>query len=610
VSVSYVLKPSHPEAHEFDVTLTATDLDPAGALFQLPNWIPGSYMIRDFSKNILSVEAHADGKPVDLAKKDKSSWLAPAGLERITLKYRVYAWDLSVRSAHLDNEHGFFNGTSVFLSLVGQENLPVSVELQAPDGEKYQQWQVATSLPADKVNTAGFGRYSAADYDELIDHPVEMGTFERIEFDACGVLHEVILTGRFHTDNNRIARDLKTICEAQIRFFGEPAPVDRYVFLVMVVGEGYGGLEHRASTALMVTRDSLPIVGETSVNDNYLSFLGLCSHEYFHTWNVKRIKPAKFIPFRLEQESYTRLLWFFEGITSYYDDLFLIRTGLISQQQYFDLLAKSITRVQRGSGRLVQSVTDSSFDAWNKFYKQDSNAPNAIVSYYTKGALVALCLDAEIRKATSDAKSLDDLMKLLWSRWLETAQGLGEREPEALASEVAGKDLSAFFDKALYSTEELPIDSSLQYLGVDVHWRTRKSASDAGGGSHKSDDGEDSHEGASAANIAKQAPWLGANINGGAGKVNVTHVFAGGAAQLAGLAPDDVIIAVDNLIVSAADIPDLLQRYATAESLCVHYSRHGVLRTTQLPLLEPVLDTCSLSCDDEKSLPWLGAAST
>jgi len=606
VSVSYVLKPSHPEAHEFEVTLTATDLDPAGALFQLPNWIPGSYMIRDFSRNILSIDAHANGEPVDLTKKDKSSWLAPAGLKHITLKYRVYAWDLSVRAAHLDNEHGFFNGTSVFLSLVGQENQALSVELQAPDGEKYQRWQVATSLTADKVDKAGFGQYSAADYDELIDHPVEMGTFERIEFDACGVPHEIILTGDFHTDNDRLERDLKIICEAQIQFFGEPAPVDRYVFLIMVVGNGYGGLEHRASTALLVTRDSLPIIGDDSVNDNYLSFLGLCSHEYFHTWNVKRIKPAMFIPFKLEQESYTQLLWFFEGITSYYDDLFLVRTGLITQQQYFDLLAKSITRVQRGSGRLVQTVTDSSFDAWTKFYKQDSNAPNAIVSYYTKGALVALCLDAEIRKATGDEKSLDDLMKLLWSRWLETAEGLSEREPEVLASEIAGDDLSEFFDKALYSTEELPIESALQYLGVDVHWRMRKSASDVGGGGPESEKTANAAKKDDAADATKQAPWLGANVDGVAGKVNVTHVFAGGAAQLAGLAPGDVIIALDNLIVSAADIPDLLKRYAVVESLDVHYSRHGVLRTTELPLQAPVLDTCSISCEDDTALPWLG----
>ncbi len=591
MSVSYTLKPSHPEAHQFEVTLHATEINSEGQLFTLPNWIPGSYMIRDFSKNILSIDAHSGGKSIALAKLGKSSWLAPAGLSEITLTYLVYAWDLSVRSAHLDNEHGFFNGTSVFLSVAGQEHQTLDVDMQAPDGDAFKEWRLATSLKAKNVNAAGYGHYQAVDYDDLIDHPVEMGTFERIEFEACGVPHEVILTGDFHTDNDRIARDLTIICEAQIKFFGGPAPVDRYVFMVMIVGDGYGGLEHRASTALLITREHLPIVGDDSVNDKYLSFLGLCSHEYFHTWNVKRIKPAEFVPYKLEEESYTQLLWFFEGITSYYDDLFLIRTGLISQQQYFDLMSKTITRIQRGSGRMIQSVTDSSLDAWNKFYKQDSNAPNAIVSYYAKGALVSLCLDAQIRQATNGQKSLDDLMRLLWARWLDNKQGLGEREPEQLASEIAGKDLSEFFAKALYTTEELPVEESLNYLGVDVHWRARKSLSDTGGG--KPNDENDA-----------PSPWLGANVDGPSGKVSVTHVFAGGAALAAGLAPGDTIIAIDNIIVSSGDIADLLQRHATSALLTLHYSRHGVLRTTQLPVMPAPVDTCSLSFNDEKVVAW------
>jgi len=614
VSVSYTLKPANPHAHLFNVSLEATELDPAGQVFELPNWIPGSYMIRDFSKNIISIQATSSGKPVELTKTGKSSWLAPAGLTAIKLDYEVYAWDLSVRSAHLDNEHGFFNGTSVFVSVAGQENHPVQLFLQAPDGEQYTQWQVGSTLTAVNVDSVGYGEYSATDYDELIDHPVEMGTFERIEFEACGVPHEIILTGEYHTDNERLARDLKTICEAEIKFFGEPAPVERYVFQVMVVGEGYGGLEHRASTALLITRDHLPIPGDDSVNDKYLSFLGLCSHEYFHTWNVKRIKPAVFVPFELQAESYTNLLWFFEGITSYYDDLFLVRTGLISHEQYFTLMAKTITRIERGSGRLVQTVTDSSFDAWNKFYKQDANAPNAIVSYYAKGALVSLCLDAEIRRATNNEKSLDDLMKLMWARWLDTGAGLQEREPEELASEIAGKDLSAFFHKALYTTEELPVEASLNYLGVDVHWRARKSLSDTGGGSvaSESDVASDDSEhavstgaGAQTANKEnKVSPWIGANIDGAAGRVGITHVFKGGAAEQAGLASGDLIIAINELIVSASDIPGLLERHAGSESLSLHYSRHGVLRNTMLPIAAPKVDTCSLSLKPDQPELW------
>jgi len=606
VSVSYTLKPGNPQAHLFEVTIEVTEPDQTGQLFELPNWIPGSYMIRDFSKNIISIQASCDGKAFELTKISKSSWRAPAKLSSIRLDYVVYAWDLSVRTAHLDNEHGFFNGTSVFLSVAGQENQPQKLTLQSPDDKQFKDWKVASSLSAVNIDKAGFGEYSTVDYDELIDHPVEMGTFERIEFDACGVPHEIILTGEYHTDNDRLIKDLKAICEAEIRFFGEPAPVERYVFLVMVVGEGYGGLEHRASTALLITRDHLPIPGDDSVNDKYLSFLGLCSHEYFHTWNVKRIKPAVFVPFELQAESYTRLLWFFEGITSYYDDLFLVRTGLITHQQYFDLMAKTITRIQRGSGRLVQSVTDSSFDAWNKFYKQDANAPNAIVSYYAKGALVSLCLDAEIRKATNNEKSLDDLMKRLWTRWLDTGNGLLEREPEELASEIAGRDLSGFFNTALYSTEELPVEEALAYLGVDLHWRARKSVSDTGGGIIDSDVAD----GNAANGEVKAAPWIGANVEGSAGRVMVSHVFNGAAAERAGLAPGDLIIAIDELIVSAADIPGLLERHAGSESLQLHYSRHGALRSTELPVSMPALDTCSLRQQSDKPELWPVAALT
>lgn len=604
MSVSYKLKPVNPQAHLFEIELSASSLDPEGQIFRLPNWIPGSYMIRDFSKNIVQMTAVSNGAEVELEKLDKSTWRTPAGLESVTLSYTVHAWDLSVRTAHLDDEHGFFNGTSVFLSVAGQENTPHDVELIAPADRAFSDWQLASTLPAVDVKESGFGRYRAADYDELIDHPVEMGTFERIEFDACGCKHEVVLTGSFHTDHERIARDLKIICEAQIRFFGEPAPVDRYVFMVMVVGDGYGGLEHRASTALLITREHLPVVGDSSVNDKYLSFLGLCSHEYFHTWNVKRIKPARFVPFELEAESHTRLLWFFEGITSYYDDLFLVRTGLITTEQYCDLMAKTITRVRRGSGRLVQSVTDSSFDAWNKFYKQDANAPNAIVSYYAKGALVSLCLDAEIRQASNGEKSLDDLMRLLWVRWLDNQAGLGEREPEQLASEIAGKDLSDFFQHALYTTEDLPIDEALESLGVNILWRARKSVSDTGGGKPGEGKTEESDE-----ESTTESPWLGANVDGGLGKVGVTHVLAGGAAEQAGLAPGDTIIALDNILVSAGDIPDLLKRYASAEQITLHYSRHGVLKQAELPVQTADTDTCSLVLASEQVPAWLSTLS-
>jgi predicted metalloprotease with PDZ domain len=516
---------------------------------------------------------------VALEKLSKSSWKAPAGIKKLEIFCEVYAWDLSVRSAHLDNFHGFYNGTSVFLSVDGQLDSAIEVDIVAPEGAAFSSWNVATSLPAKSIDVRGFGSYKAADYDELIDHPVEMGTFERVAFSACGVPHELVLTGHYHTDTARIAADLKRICETEIHFFGEPAPVERYVFLVMVVGEGYGGLEHRASTALLVSRDTLPVPGDETLSDGYIQFLGLCSHEYFHTWNVKRIKPLVFQPYELAAESYTRLLWFFEGMTSYYDDLLLLRSGLINTDQYLELLGKTISRVHRGGGRLKQSVTDSSFDAWNKFYKQDENAPNAIVSYYAKGALVALCLDAKIRAITGNQQSLDCLMRRIWEHWLSTKTGLTETQPEVLASELCNTDLTKFFNSVLYSTDELPLDEAFQSLGLKSQWQQRKSLSDSGG---KSNDSKTTYI------------WIGATLAAANGGVKLAQVFNGEAAELAGLAPGDVLIAIQNTSINLTNFDGVLQRYKDLEKVQVHYFRHQELCLTELPIVSGNADSCSL----------------
>ena len=406
-SIRYHIVPASPEAHLFEVELTVERPHPDGQLLSLPAWIPGSYMIRDFARNVVWLKAFCDDAPVGVSKVDKQTWRCAPCAGALTLRYQVYAWDLSVRSAHLDTTHGYFNGTSVFLAVHGQEQSPCAVEIAPPHGDTYKDWRVATTLALDGAALWGFGRYRADDYDALIDHPVEMGRFDIVEFEACGVPHAMTLTGHHRADQARLARDLQRICEYHIRLFGEPAPVQRYLFQVMITGDGYGGLEHRSSTSLLCSRDDLPRADQDEVSDGYRSFLGLCSHEYFHTWNVKRIKPAAFVPYDLSREAHTTLLWAFEGFTAYYDDLALARTGLISRSSYLELLGQTITRVLRGSGRLKQPVADSSFDTWTKFYKQDENAPNAIVSYYTKGSLVALTLDLLIRRG-SDASSRPD----------------------------------------------------------------------------------------------------------------------------------------------------------------------------------------------------------
>ncbi len=595
MSSKYTVSFDQAAEHIIDVSLSLDSPALEGQIFRLPNWIPGSYMIRDFSRNIVSLKANSAGRDVPITKIDKSTWQLASGLTQVTLNYRVYAWDLSVRAAHVDQTHAFFNGTSVFLSADGQENSEHSVTIVRPSHDAEQLFELSTTLTAVDIDKAGFGRYSAADYDELIDHPVELGTFKRLSFLACGVKHEVVLTGDCHFDEQRVIDDLTRICEYQINFFGMPAPVEHYVFMVMVVDAGYGGLEHRASTALMITRENLPVVGETKVADKYLDFLGLCSHEYFHTWNVKRIKPAKFVPFDLTSESYTELLWFFEGMTSYYDDLVLARTGLIDTDRYLGLLSKTLTRVQRGQGRQSQTVTDSSFDAWNKFYKQDENAPNAIVSYYAKGALIALCLDALLRKTSHSSMSLDNLMRALWQRWLHNEAGIAEDEPQRLAAQLLNTDLTDFFDRVLYSTEDLPIKEALTTLGVSIEWSERLSSSDMGG-----------NRSSSSTKAATVYPWLGANVVDAPGGMRIAQLMSGGPAAKAGLSAGDIIVAINHLSISKAELDAQLRRYADADSLPVHYFRLGRLHETALPVESAPRDTAVLQIEDKKAVEqWL-----
>ena len=603
MTTHYHVSFSEAAAHLIDVTLRITEPDSAGQKLRLPNWIPGSYMIRDFSRNIVSLSATSNGRTVSLTKLDKSSWQAEADLDELTVTYRVYAWDLSVRAAHVDQTHAFFNGTSVFLSVEGQEHSRQNVTIDRPANDVDAVFELSTTLKPVEVDKTGFGAYSASDYDELIDHPVELGTFKRLEFLACGVKHEVVLTGDCFFDEQRVIDDLTRICEYQINFFGAPAPVDHYVFMVMVVDVGYGGLEHRASTALMITRENLPIAGETKISDKYLDFLGLCSHEYFHTWNVKRIKPAQFVPFDLTAESYTQLLWFFEGMTSYYDDLVLARIGLIDTETYLGVLSKTLTRVQRGQGRQGQTVTDSSFDAWNKFYKQDENAPNAIVSYYAKGALVALCLDALLREKSNGDISLDTLMRVMWNRWLNTGAGLAEDEPQQLAAKLVDENLSEFFNHALYTTNELPIAETLKQFGVSLEWCERLSSNDVGG-VRKGSGSAAVVDSSSAGNVVK--PWLGANVVDAAGGVRLAQVMKGGPASQAGLSAGDLIVAINDLSVNKADLDTHLIRYASLDTLSVHYFRLGRLRVVQLPVQSAPKDTAILNVLDQAVVDsWL-----
>jgi predicted metalloprotease with PDZ domain len=580
--IHYTIIPVRPEAHLYRVSCTVDDPDPSGQQFAMPAWVPGSYMIRDFARHIVSIRAASRNRAVALEKLDKHSWRAQPVDGSLTVSLEVYAWDLSVRGAHLDTRRGFFNGACVFLRVLGQESAPCELEILRPMGARYRNWRVATAMPRKGARPYGFGTYVTGDYDELIDHPVEMGEFSLARFRACGVPHDIVITGRHRADLARLQRDLKRLCEHHIRFIGEPAPMKRYVFLVTAVGEGYGGLEHRASTALLCSRDDLPREGETEVTERYRTFLGLASHEYFHTWNVKRIKPAAFAPYELDRENYTRLLWAFEGITSYYDDLALVRCGLIEKKDYLELLGRSITTHLRTPGRTIQSLAESSFDAWIKYYRQDENSPNAAVSYYVKGSLAALCLDLLVRDKTRGRKSLDDIMRALWRRHGLTGAGVEEDGIERLAAEVTGLELERYFDEWLRSTRELPLKALLATHGVAMELRPPESPQDKGGRPARSK---------SAAGLA----MLGIRARAHDDDTAVTHVLEGGAAQGAGIAAGDVIVAVDGLRPGQAGLDAALAKRRPGERVVIHAFRRDELMTFDVQLRRAEADTCVLA---------------
>jgi predicted metalloprotease with PDZ domain len=573
--ISYRITPGNPNAHLFEVTCTLDDPDPAGQRFRLPAWIPGSYLIREFARQFIDVRAEASGAAVNIRKEAKDVWRADPAHGTLAVIATVYAFDLSVRTAYVDNARAYFNGPSVFLCPEGREASACLLDIVAPAGDAYADWRVATTLDTNGAAPHGFGRYRASTYDELIDHPVEMGDFALAAFSAGGVRHEIAVTGRHDCDLERLARDLARVCQCHIDLFGARAPFERYLFQVTALGSGHGGLEHRSSTSLLCRRDELPARGDPGINDDYLHFLGLASHEYFHSWNVKRIKPEAFSPYDLARENYTRQLWAFEGITSYYDDLALVRCGLIDVTRYLELLGRTVSAVLRTPGRSRQSIADSSFDAWIKFYRPDENSPNAVVSYYTKGSLVALALDLTLRRARHG--SLDVLMQTLWARYGEAGIGVPEDAFERIACEMGGDEMHAFFDRYVNGTEDPPLDTLLGAFGIDWHLRPASGANDRGG---------------KPATGTLPKASLGAKVGS---DLKLQHVYSGGAAERAGLAANDVLVAIDGIRASADAINALVTRRSPGERIPVHAFRRDELVSVDVELLAAPLDTCHLA---------------
>lgn len=589
--VRYRLAPTDLAGHRCEVSVAIENPASDGQVVSLPAWIPGSYLVREFARQIETIEAHCDGRPVALSKLDKHTWRAEPCVGTLTIMCVIYAWDLSVRASHLDETHGFFNGTSLFLQVHGREHSPCLLELAPPAaGSVAMEWKVYTSLPeavgeSGAAQRHGFGLYRAPDYDALLDHPIEMGTPQVAHFTAHGAEHEMVFTGLIPgLDLERIVEDTRRICETQIAFF-EPetrrAPfldsAQRYVFMTMVTGDAYGGLEHRASTALMAARSDLPVIGKPEQSEGYRTFLGLVSHEYFHTWNVKRIKPAVFAPYDLAQENYTRLLWVFEGFTSYYDDLLLLRAGCINTTDYLRLLAKTVSGVLRAPGRLKQSVAESSFDAWTRYYRQDENSPNALVSYYTKGSLVALGLDLTIRRESGGERSLDDVMRLMWQRYGRDfyqgrMRGVAEEELPALIREATGVDTAEFIRRYAEGCEDVPVAELLAGQGIETEWKA-----------------------------ASQTPGLDVRTRNQGTDVVLATVYEDGAAHRSGLSAQDVLVAIDGIRVTASPGLDaLLARYHAEATVTVHVFRRDELREFSVRLAAPQPLECTFTRKAER----------
>jgi len=573
--IQYTVWPADLHGHRYQVKLHIVNPDPQGQILQMPAWIPGSYLIRDFSKQIESIEAYSVStkKKLPLERLNNDQWRLPKENSAIEVITTVYAYDSSVRAAYLDTERGFFNASSLCLEVIGQNNTPCSLAIAPPDASFAEHWSVQTGLREAKTDERGFGFYLAQNYDDLLDHPVAMGEFQMVRWESNGIPHSMAIQGCINTiDARRLAQDLQAICSCTINLFDpktNQAPFANYLFLVNAVLNGYGGLEHRNSTALLCRRDQIPQQDAPLDETVYREFLGLCSHEYFHAWLVKRIQPRAFQPYDLSKRNHTGLLWLFEGFTSYYDDLQLLRSKRIDLKTYLGLVSNNWNSILRGSGRHKQSLTDSSFDAWTKYYQADENTPNAVVSYYSKGALFALGLDLQIRTFSKNKKSLDDLMRLIWQRHGVTLDGIAEDGLDSLVDELLGvgflKTWTDMKARYIFGTEDIPIQKWITSKLIAVKQKTHSK-------------------------LEKIKLQLGMRHSDTNGWLKVTHVLDGGAGQLAGLAPGDLLASINGQRVTNTRLDKILAGLTETQNIhfCFYrddleHERIASLHASQLP---------------------------
>lgn len=490
---------------------------------RMPSWVPGSYLIRDYARHVIGFRATSEGRELHHDKEDKSTWVVDlAGAKSCEVHYRVYADELTVRTNDITHDHAFVNPGGCFLAVVDREDEPYAVSIDPPKG-----WKVHASLKPDSK-----GRHVARDFDQLVDSPFELGPFEAETFKVGGTKHRLAIAGSGNYDLKRILADTKKICEAEVELFGE-LPTDDYLFILLLTESRGGGLEHCDSSVL-----AWPKLGFRPEKE-YRKFLTLVAHEYFHLWNVKRIRPSRFLDFDYSTEVHTKLLWIFEGITSYYDQLIPMRAGVYGASEYFELIAERIVAEQSRGGRTVQSLEESSYDTWTRFYRPTPDSYNSQVSYYERGELVALLLDLHLRRETKDKKSLDDVMRLLYHEIAKAGKGLDEGGFGEVVQRATGVDVSDFLGRYVEGTE--PLDYGETFAGVGI-------------------DSTDSRK-----DEEKRQAWLGAVIESSAGSSKLGHVAIGGSAHGAGLMTGDEIVALDGHRVRAG-LEDRLKLYTPGET--------------------------------------------
>ncbi|NRF39324.1 M61 family metallopeptidase [Pedobacter sp. LMG 31643] len=534
-----------PQAHYVEMEMNISGLTKDFVDVKMPVWAPGSYLVREFAKNVEGFSATANDKPVKFEKVRKNTWrIYSAKAKSVKIKYRVYAFEVSVRTSFVDASHAFLSSTGIFMYPDGMLNLPNTVKVNPFKG-----WEkVSTGL--EPVSGKPF-TYTAANFDILFDSPIEVGNQDVFEFTASGVKHEVAMYGGGNYDKEKLKIDMAKIVDEGTAIYGEN-PNKHYTFIVHNFATGGGGLEHLNSTVLGASRDKY------ADQKGYKDFLNLVAHEYYHLWNVKRLRPVALGPFDYDNENYTTNLWVAEGFTSYYENKLTYRSGFFTIEETAQALATAISNVVNTPGSRVQSASESSYDAWIKGYRPNENSNNSTISYYSKGEVVGMLMDIEIAHATKGAKSLDDVMKAMYQEYYKKlGRGYTDAEFKAMVEEISGISFTDFWAKYVNGTDVVEYKKYFGYAGINV---------------------VDENEG-------KSIPYLGVASKKVEGNMIVTAVSRNSAAWVGGLNVNDQVITVDGVPVEVAiEKMPVVTTKNVGDVITVTIRRDGLVRDISLTL--------------------------